>query len=253
MKITILGSGSFFIDKDHSAPGYLIETGDKNILFDCGPGTLNQLAKIDFDPLKIDYIFLTHFHNDHTSDLIALMFRPYIFETFYGGKFDKVLKIVGPKGTEKFVRSLSGIFQHNELPNFSKLEYIEYEPEMQFEGFKIETFHVDHSGLDASALRLSAEGKVLAYTGDASLSEGVIEVAKNADLLIADTSNPKWRNPAAHMSTTQVGEICRDNGVKKVILSHQIPPGYNVDMVSEVKEVFDGDVVLAKDLMQIEL
>jgi len=253
MKITILGSGSFFIDKDHSAPGYLIETGKENILFDCGPGTLNQLAKIDFDPLKIDYIFLTHFHNDHTSDLIALLIRPYIFESFYGGKIDKKFKIVGPKGVEQFVRDLANIFHHDSLPNYSKLEYIEFEPEMQFEGFKVDVFPVNHLGMDANALRLTAEGKILVYTGDAELSEGVIKAAKDVDLLIADTATPKGLDATAHMSTTQVGEICRDNGVKKVILTHQVPLGYKIDMVGQVREVFGGDVTLAKDLMEIEL
>lgn len=253
MKITILGSGSFFIDKNHSAPGYLIETEGNNILFDCGPGTLNQLAKIDFDPLKIDYIFLTHFHNDHTSDLVALLMRPYIFETFYSGKFDKTLKIIGPKGVKKFVNDLAHLFHHDSLLDYPKLDYIEFEPEMEFDAFKVEVFPVEHLGMDANALKLSAEGKAITYTGDAEYSEGVIKAARNADLLIADSATPKGLSTVAHMSTVQVGEVCRDNGVKKVILTHQVPPGYKINMVNQVQEIFYGDVILAKDLMQIEL
>lgn len=253
MKITILGSGSFFIDKTHSAPAYLIQTDGKNILFDCGPGTLNQLAKIDFDPLDLDYIFITHFHNDHTSDLLALLFRPYLWESFYGGKFDKVFTVVGPKGIKQFVKDLAQIFHHHELPDYAKIKYQDFQPEMHFDGFKVEVFPVKHLGMDANALRLTAEGKIFTFTGDAELSNGVIGAAKNTDLLIADTGTPKKFEPKAHMSTIQVGEICRDHNVKKVVLTHQVPPGYKVDMVGEVKEVFDGDVVLAKDLMAIDL
>lgn len=253
MKITILGSGSFFIDKDHSAPAYLVQTGGKNILFDCGPGTQKQLAAIDVDPLSIEYIFVTHFHNDHTSDLLSILMRAFILETFYGGTLSHSIKVIGPKGIHNFVTTLAVTQGHNDVVDFAKLEFIEFDGSIDFGSFKVESFGVEHLGMDAYALRMEAEGKIFTYTGDAIHSEGVIEAAKNTDLLITDCATPKDKPATAHLGTTQVGEICRDHGVKKVILSHQVPPGYNVDMVSQVKEIFDGEVILAKDLMVVEV
>ena len=253
MKITILGSGSFFIDKNHSAPSYLIEFNGKNILLDCGPGTLVQLAKIGFDPLKLDYVFLSHYHNDHTSDLIALMFRPYVLETYYGGKYDKILTIVGPKGVKKFVKDVAEIFHHEVLPNFNKFKYLDLKPKMEFDDFSLETFKVEHSGLDARSMRFLFGDKIIAYSGDAALPDGVANAAKKADLLIVDCATPGHLVSASHLNTSQVGELCRESGVKHVILSHQVPPGYKMDMVGQVKKAFKGKVTLAKDLLKIQL
>lgn len=253
MKITILGCGSFFIDKSHSAPGYLIEDNGRNILMDCGPGTLVQLAKLGFDPLKLDYIFLSHYHNDHTSDLLAVMFRPYISEVLYGGPKGKTLTIAGPRGVKKFVTDLAKIFHHDILPGYKRFKYLDLKPKMEFAGFSLETFKVEHLGLDAKALRFNFGGKIVAYSGDAGLPAGVTKAAKKADLLIVDCSTPGNIISEAHLNTSQVGELCRDSGVKQVVLSHQVPPGYKVDMVGQVKKIYQGKVILAQDLLIIKI
>lgn len=252
-KVTILGCGSFFIDKDHSAPAYLVQTETKNILIDCGPGTMNQLAKIGFDPHDLDYIFITHFHADHSSDLFPILMRTYLSQKYYGMELKKNLHIVGPKGMQKFVSDLCAVYQLQFIIGFANYIYHDFEPVMEFDDFSLETYPVTHLGVDAYALRFKFEDKVFAFSGDSEKCGGVENSAKNADLFIADCATPKKYPANAHMSTTQVGEVCRDNGVKRVILSHQVPPGFNIDMVSEVKEVWDGSVVLAKDLMQIDL
>jgi len=251
MKITILGSGSFFVDAEHSAPAYLLELNDKNILLDCGPGTQNQLAKIKFNPLDLDHIFITHFHADHTSDLFAILARFNINYKFYGGKLKK-LTIYGPKDIKKFVEKLADAYLLSSTLQYSDFEFIEYSEDIKLDNLTIKPIKVEHLGVDAFALRIESQNKVFTYTGDAILSPGTIAASKNADLLITDCSTPKDQSPVAHLSTTQVGEICRDNNVKKVILSHQVPPAYNIDMVGQVKEIFDGEVVLARDLMEIQ-
>lgn len=252
MKITILGCGSFFIDKDHSAPAYLLETNNANILLDCGPGTMNQLAKIGFDPLDLNYIFITHFHADHTSDLFPVLTRFWVDVKSYEGEV-RDLVIIGPKGIKDFVSKLGQIYELPKVIDYTGLKFLEYDKELSFFDFSVESFSVEHLNIPAYSLRIGVGGKIVTYTGDAVLSKGVIDASKDADLLITDCATPKKYPATAHLSTTQVGEICRDNGVKKVILSHQVPPGYNADMVGEVKEIWEGDVVLAKDLMELEI
>ena len=252
MKITILGCGSFFIDKDHSAPAYLLEVEKKKILLDCGPGTMNQLAKINFNPLDLDYIFISHFHADHTSDLFSILARFNINHASYGEKLKKLF-IIGPKGIENFVKNLAKVYRLGIIKNYQGAKYSEYKDKMKIGNLIIKPFKVKHLGTDAFALRIEDGNKIFTYTGDAVLSDGVINASENADLLITDCATPRKYPPTAHLSTTQVGHICKDNNVKKVVLSHQVPPGYKVNMVSEVKDVFEGEVVLAKDLMGINL
>lgn len=54
----------------------LIETGDKDILIDCGPDLRTQL--LEAGSPNIDALLITHSHYDHVGGLIDL--RPYCFE-----------------------------------------------------------------------------------------------------------------------------------------------------------------------------
>ena len=59
-----------------SVSTFLVQTDDKNILFDAGLGafggqTQNRLATLGITPDDITLIYLTHFHADHIAGLIA--------------------------------------------------------------------------------------------------------------------------------------------------------------------------------------
>ena len=56
-----------------------------------------------------------------------------------------------------------------------------------------------------------------------------------------------------HLTAEEIGKLCKEAGVKKVVLTHFLPHAKNVDLVSEVKENFDGEVVLGKDLLELNL
>lgn len=57
----------------------LIETGDKDILIDCGPDLRTQL--LDADSPNIDALLITHSHYDHVGGLIDL--RSYCFDRIF--------------------------------------------------------------------------------------------------------------------------------------------------------------------------
>jgi len=83
MKVIILGSGTAIPMKDRGSPSLALFVDDHPILFDMGPGTLGRMARLGIGPEKIEKIFLTHFHPDHTADLIHFLFacrNPEIFE-----------------------------------------------------------------------------------------------------------------------------------------------------------------------------
>jgi ribonuclease BN (tRNA processing enzyme) len=254
MKIIVLGNGSFTIDKDHSGPGYLIQTKEKNILIDCGPGVQSQLADIGFDPYDLDYIFITHLHSDHVSDLFALLARIAVGVRFYGKKFDHKLTLIGPDLRE-YILTLANLYTSGTVKNFENFAYKKVENEMEFDDFKVRAYKVNHlPDLQCFAYKFEIEGKTIVFSGDTNYSDGIIEAAKNADLLIADCGVPKGKGvTGSHMSSTEVGKLCKKDNVKKVILSHILPPGYNADLVSETREEFDGEILLAKKLMEIEL
>ena len=73
MLLKILGSGTCMISLKRSSPANYLKIGEKQILVDCGPGTLTQLEKAGVPYKDIDMVFITHYHIDHISDLDALI------------------------------------------------------------------------------------------------------------------------------------------------------------------------------------
>lgn len=249
-KITILGSGSFINSLDHFGPGYLLEHEGKKILLDTGQGTSIQLLKLGIKLEEIDYIFITHFHADHTANLLSLILWQKLAPK-YGIEVKNKLQIFGPNGINEFIEKLFPIFD-DQPGDFYKVNTIKEETEI--DGLKVTPFHVRHKDLpEATAYRFIIDGKVFVYSGDSTMCEAIGEACKNADLFIVDTALPKDIENDIHLNSTQVGEICEKSGVKKVVLSHLTPLVYDKDIVAEVKEKYSGETILATDLASFEL
>lgn len=79
------------------------------------------------------------------------------------------------------------------------------------------------------------------------------DVCKNADLFICDASYSKGNGNVAHFDTLEVGEIAQKSKVKKMVLSHLYPRTENIDLVTEVKEKYSGEIIKGQDLMVLEI
>ena len=76
--VTILGSGTCVPSLERSSCSVMIAVGDARLLFDSGPGTMRRLLKANTTIFEVDYIFYSHFHPDHSAELV-----PFIFSTKY--------------------------------------------------------------------------------------------------------------------------------------------------------------------------
>ena len=57
-----------------------------------------------------------------------------------------------------------------------------------------------------------------------------------------------------HTSPKEVGTLAENAKVKKLILNHFVPPVFNEEeLESEVKEHYSGEVVVGRDLLEINL
>ena len=91
-----------------------------------------------WSPKPIDVICFTHFHADHICGL------PVMLLTMWNAERTEPLLLVGPKGLAKVVASLRIIAP--ELPFvLDCLELNESEHTIQFDGFRIEAFRVNHN------------------------------------------------------------------------------------------------------------
>ena len=110
-----------------------------------------------------------------------------------------------------------------------------------------------------------AEGKVVTISGDTVPCDGIVRLAKDADLLVQCCHFPKSleTNPVMKYlkssilpSSGQVGAIAAEAGVKQMILTHlssTITQANFPEILEDIRAEYQGNVLLGRDLMQIEV
>ncbi len=258
MKLNILGTGTFFANINRTSSSFLLEINDKKILIDCGPGTLVRLSQLGVSVNDIDYVFLTHFHPDHTSDLFPLFMNYRLSDLFSPGSITKFPKFFGPEGIEKFITNYSINSELFACNGWNKIDMIDYPSvPINLDNLVIKPFKVDHIAFGvpakAYALRFEIDNKIITFSGDSNNCQGIKDATKNADIFVCDSSYPSGKSNQSHMDTYEIGQISQYSNVKKTVLVHFYPQFNPSDLVKEVKNKFDGEVIEGKDLSVIEL
>ena len=272
MKITVLGSGTAAPRLDRNVSGYLLEAGNKKILFDSGPGTIRQLLKLKAHLLDIDDVFYTHLHNDHINDLGAI-----IWSNNYGIKRKKALNIYGPKGFKEYFKiliekilkpkKLNYGINVKEMWNGSIIKIpINEKNNKKFsisnkinknlmmdkkdKGIIIKSIKSKHTDASVS-YSIEYGNKSIVYSGDTNYSIEIIKISKNADLLILECSHPDGMKAKGHLTPSLCGKIAAKAKAKKLVLTHFYPEADKVDVRKQCRRTFSGNIVLAKDFMKI--
>ncbi len=74
MQITVVGSGTVVPRLERRQSCVVVRAGGQMLVFDIGSGALRGMLRSGLDPLSVDRIFFTHFHPDHTVDVVPLLF-----------------------------------------------------------------------------------------------------------------------------------------------------------------------------------
>jgi ribonuclease BN (tRNA processing enzyme) len=116
--------------------------------------------------------------------------------------------------------------------------------EVIYEGLTIRSAPTNH--IEGSlAYRLEADGKTLVYSGDTDVSESLVELAKDTDLLILECANPFKLQ--GHLTPKEAGQMAARAGAKRLLLTHFYPPCDEVDVVALARQEFPGEVIRAED------
>lgn len=102
-------------------------------------------------------------------------------------------------------------------------------------------------------------GLKIAYCVDTSPCEGQMQLARDADALIADSTFPakerEWAHQTGHSTTHDAAEVARDSGVRQLFLTHfsgTIGPTEIPAMAEEARAIFPH-AVAATDLARFKL
>ena len=254
MEITILGSGTSVPLANRASPSVAIFIDGRFILMDIGPGTVRQLAVAGLKYQDIDYILISHFHPDHTADLIH-----FFFATRYPPVLDerKPFTIVAPKGFDQFLELLKKPYGRwldlpERLMNTEELKTGQKDSR-EFDGFTLYTAPVNHTPQSLAYRIEDNAGKSVAYSGDTGYCEGLVELARGADLLILESSFPDDEAIAGHLTPSEAGDIATRAGAKKLVLTHFYPEILTTDIEAQCRKTYQGDLLLASDLLALSV
>jgi ribonuclease BN (tRNA processing enzyme) len=247
--------------------------GQPRILVDAGPGAFLRIGELQLDLQKVDTVLLTHLHIDHSGDLPAffnaraltsdgpISYR--IFGPGGAGLFPSTSRfvdlLVGDRGAFAYQKTFGAreSFAVRDLPITLDSPRTRILDE---DGLVVDEIATHHGDCPSVAYRISYKNAVVVFSGDmdASALPNLVQLAKNADLLIF---NCAVLDPPAspsqlydlHTPPRKIGEAARDSGVRRLVLSHLAPDVESQENAVRIsiRASFAGPVEFARDKLRV--
>ena len=227
MRVWTVGTSSAVPTSDRGLAANLIEFNGERILFDCGEGTQRTLMQEKLGIMKIDKVFISHWHADHFSGLLGLI------QTMELEGRERPLYIYGPPRTEEFTERMLDTGYFNRSYDIFTEDLVEGD-EIVGENYQVRPFEVEH-GINAFGFQFQEDsdkkankekmkelglenspkigklkegetidwegekirpeevieempGRKIVYSGDTSKCDNLIKHSENADLLIHEST-----------------------------------------------------------------
>jgi ribonuclease BN (tRNA processing enzyme) len=245
MRLTVVGCSGSYPGPDSPASCYLVEAdlagGPYRLVMDLGNGSLGYLHR-HVDPLHVDAALVSHLHPDHCLDFTSY----YVLRKYHpAGPFDP-LPVWAPTGAAEFFARAYGLGSVDEIRAQFVLHPYPREP-FQVGPFTVRAVRVEHP-VEAYAIRLSAGGRTLVYSGDTARCDALEGIAAGADLLLSESSFlDSVPNPGGlHMTGRDAGSVASAARAGRLLLTH-IPHWYDPkQMLNDARLAFDGRLDLAE-------
>lgn len=248
----MVGSGTAVPRLERRQSCVVVEAGGETLAFDLGSGAVRGMLHAGLDPFSVDRVFFTHFHPDHTVDVVPLMFA-----MKYGTEKprENPLALYGPEPFVDFFGRVTDVWGEWMLGDYAT-EVIELDhgcpSPIELPGCRLIWAPAEHRP-ESIAYRLEGEDGAFAYTGDTEYASSVVELARGAHTLLIECSFPDDSPVPGHLTPSGVARIASEAGVERVVLTHVYPPADALDLVSEVGNGFSGEVMVAEDGTKIEV
>jgi len=273
MKLITLGTGSPIPDPQRAGPATLVRVAGMDFLFDCGRGVLMRAAAALSGPAAFHTVFLTHLHSDHVTD-----FNDVVTMRWAMSPIANPLRVVGPVGTAAFVERTLAMLEFDIGYRLAHHADLNWEPVievletsggvvLEHEGVRVSAAPTNHRPVEPTVgYRVDFAERSIVIGGDSVPCEGLDQLCRDADIyvqtviresLVKSIPVPRLQDILDyHSSTVDAGNTAQRAGAKKLVMTHLVPapwPGTEGEWIDEARSVYEGEIVVASDLMEIEL
>jgi ribonuclease Z len=256
IRVTLLGTGSPEVPGSGPGPSTLIEAGDEVLLFDCGPGTLQQLEEAGVALRDVTALFLSSLEASRTQGCGELWERR-------ARSAAGALPVWGPNGTAALTTQFetgAGLQPQSAAIGIDIGDNVVYQPE----GVTVTAFVTDGGERNASyGYRVDAARRAVTLSGSTRYSENVIRYARGVHVLMHEVAalsgrsaeTPEGRALAAvHTSPEDAARVFRAArpylAVYSQILLLDVTPD---ELIRRTRNAYRGALEAGRGLMVIEV
>jgi len=273
LTLQVLGSGGPIADDGRASSGYLIWIdGRSRFLVDAGGGIFLRFGQAGARFEDLDHIAISHFHTDHSTDLVALL------KSGYFSNRTRALSVSGPAaggpypGTGDYLQRLldqdKGAYAYLDgyldgSAGLVKLEPVEVDPGLSNASrvytdptadIEIFALGVPHGPVPALAFRIRIGQRSIVFAGDQNgSSDAFIDFARGADVLVMHMPVPENISGVGrklHAPPSVIGKIAAETGAGKLVLSHFMARSLEneEENLQQIRSRYAGPLVTANDL-----
>ncbi|ACZ30090.1 Metal-dependent hydrolase of the beta-lactamase superfamily III [Xylanimonas cellulosilytica DSM 15894] len=233
-----------------------VEVRDWNVVVDLGSGGLGYLQR-HVSLHALDAVALSHLHPDHCADLsglyVHLKYHPEL--GFARTGVPPHLPVYGPIDVAQRAAAMYGLHPGETMDQI-------YDFRNWYDGVTVRVGPLEitpravYHPVEAYGLRIvgpsttrPGAAAVLAYTGDTDYCAAVVEVAQDADVLLAEAAFVQGRDdrvePGIHLTGARAGRVAAEASVRRLVLTH-LPSWTDPQVVfAEARTEYDGPATLA--------
>lgn len=237
--------------------------GGKAFLIDCGDGTgtLRQLTRAHVPLSSINDIFITHKHRDHVMGVPSLLFHNILI-----GKSREV-RVYGPKQALDILEYV--VFETHTYDNAARKRVV-FEPLWSHQVVSVFSRPIStvtgvllteqDPDFECFAYVVSIGDVKVAFTGDMVPNPAFEKAVAGVDIIVHEcfgtSRNSAFTHSVRHSTAKDAGIVAEKAGARMLILTH-IPPqraiGNIEALIREAEHYFSGEILVANDLLEIQL
>jgi ribonuclease BN (tRNA processing enzyme) len=255
MRLTILGRSPASPNPGEACAGYLLEAGGARVLLDIGPGVVAQLLRRN-RPDDLDAVVVSHMHADHMLDLVTLR---YVYPWRPRPKEERLRVVLPPGSADQMLDLARGVGSARHFEDTFRLSEHDGSSAFTFGELTLRPIETQHY-IPCWGFRTEADGRRFAYTADTAPCTGLTDLAEDVDLLLSEATlrtldeDAAPPEPRGHLLPAEAGEIARDGGARRLMLTHLPVNGADGAWARDAAvEAYGGDVDVAEPARTYEV